>query len=120
MTTGTDHEPPEMLSADTRDMHRALLSLREELEAIDWYRQRAEACADTQLKEVFRHNQKEETEHATMLMEWIRRHDDHFGETMKTYLFTEAPIAGLEQGARAGGASAPPVEALGIGSMKGK
>jgi ferritin-like protein len=111
-------EPQKSLSPDTQDMHRALLSLTEELEAIDWYRQRAEACADPQLRAVFQHNGKEETEHATMLMEWIRRHDPHFTTTMKTYLFTAAPIEGLEAAAQAGGTAGRPGQALGIGNMK--
>jgi hypothetical protein len=55
-------------------MHRAIVSLMEELQAIDWYQQRADACADPPLKDVLLHNKNEEIEHATMLMEWIRRH----------------------------------------------
>jgi ferritin-like protein len=98
-------------------MHRALTSLTEELEAIDWYQQRADACADPQLKDVFLHNRGEEIEHATMLMEWLRRHDARFGALMKTLLFTEAPITSLEPGAAGSGAAVVPT--LGIGSMKG-
>jgi len=120
MASDTYHEPLELLSGDTRDMHRALVSLMEELEAIDWYQQRADACADPQLKSVLVHNKNEEVEHATMLMEWIRRHNDHFSEMMRTYLFTEAPIAGIEKGAGAGTTAASVLETLGIGSMKGK
>ena len=105
---------------DTRDMHRAIVSLMEELEAIDWYQQRADACSDPQLKDVLLHNKNEEIEHATMLMEWIRRHDDHFDQMMRKYLFTEQPITGIEQGAAADGPAAAVAETLGIGSMKGR
>jgi ferritin-like protein len=118
MASDTIQEPLELLSSETRDMHRALVSLKEELEAIDFYQQRADACAEPQLKAVFLHNKNEEIEHATMLMEWIRRHSAHFDETMKTYLFTVAPITGIEEGAAGGGAAAPGT--LGVGSMKGK
>ena len=117
MASDTHHEPPELLSGETREMHRALLSLGEELEAIDWYQQRADACADPELKAVLLHNRAEEIEHAAMLMEWVRRRDGHFGQMLKTYLFTEAPIAGVE---KAAGAAGPAIESLGIGSMRGK
>jgi len=71
------NEPLELLSEDTRNMHRAIVSLMEELEAIDWYQQRADACADSQLKDVLVHNKNEEIEHASMVLEWIRRHSGH-------------------------------------------
>jgi len=109
-------EPLQSLSSSTPDLHRALVSLEEELEAVDWYGQRADACGDAQLKDIFLHNRGEEIEHATMLMEWLRRHDGRFGEMMKALLFTEAPIAGLEPG---GGGAPAVVQTLGIGSMKG-
>ena len=120
MASDTYHEPLELLSGDTRDMHRAIVSLMEELEAIDWYQQRADACADPQLKDVLLHNKNEEIEHATMVMEWIRSHNDHFIEMMRMYLFTEAPIAGIEKGAEADGTAPSVIKTLGIGSMKGK
>ena len=119
MASDTYHEASELLTGETRDMHRALVSLMEELEAIDWYQQRADVCADTQLKDVLLHNKNEEIEHASMLMEWIRRHNMHFNAMMRTYLFTEAPIEGIEKGAAGGGAAASPIDTLGIGSMKG-
>jgi len=109
-------EPLQSLSPGTLDLHRALVSLEEELEAIDFYGQRADACGDAQLKEVFLHNRGEEIEHATMLLEWLRRHDGRFGEMMKSILFTEAPITSLEPG---GGGAPAVVQTLGIGSMKG-
>ena len=72
------HEPIELLSEGTLNMHRAIVSLMEEWEAIDWYQQRADACSDPQLKEVLLHNKREEIEHATMLLEWIRRHEANY------------------------------------------
>jgi len=120
MASDTYHEPLDLLSGDTREMHRAITSLKEELEAIDWYQQRADACADPQLKGVLLHNKNEEIEHATMLMEWIRRHSGHFDEMMRRYLFSESPIIGIEVGAKAGATAVPVIESLGIGGMKGK
>ena len=120
MASNAYHESLDLLTEDTRNMHRAIVSLTEEMEAIDWYQQRADACSDPQLKEVLLHNKNEEIEHATMLMEWIRRHSDHFNEMMRKYLFTERPIAGIEKGAGVDGPASAATEALGIGSMKGK
>jgi hypothetical protein len=87
------HEPVTELSEETRDMHRAIVSLMEELEAADWYNQRAEACKDAELKAILMHNRDEEKEHAAMLLEWIRRQDPAFSRHLKDYLFTEKPIA---------------------------
>lgn len=87
------HEPIEELSVETRDMHRAIVSLMEELEAVDWYNQRADACQDKQLKAILEHNRDEEKEHASMLVEWIRRKDPEFSKELKNYLFTTKPIA---------------------------
>jgi ferritin-like protein len=86
------HEPVEELSQATRDMHRAILSLMEELEAVDWYAQRAEACKDPELRAILEHNRDEEKEHAAMVLEWIRRHDPRFSKELKDYLFTSKPI----------------------------
>lgn len=88
------HEPVEALSAETRDLHRAIVSLMEELEAIDWYNQRCAACTDSDLKGILEHNRDEEKEHAAMLLEWIRRHDGKFSGQLETYLFSEKPITG--------------------------
>ena len=120
MASDTYHEPLELLSGETREMHRAIVSLMEELEAIDWYQQRADACTDPQLKDVLLHNKNEEIEHATMVMEWIRRHNDHFDQMMRKYLFTEPGIVELEHGAETSGPAASVPETLGIGSMKGR
>lgn len=87
------HEPVEELSAETRDMHQAIVSLMEELEAVDWYNQRADVCKDPDLKAILEHNRDEEKEHASMILEWIRRKDPRFSKEMKDYLFTEKPIA---------------------------
>ena len=87
------HEPIEELSVETRDMHRAITSLMEELEAVDWYSQRAEACHDAELKAILEHNRNEEKEHAAMILEWIRRKDTRFSQYFKTYLFTKGAIA---------------------------
>jgi len=87
------HEPIEELSTETRDMHRAIVSLMEELEAVDWYNQRVDACKDIDLKAILEHNRDEEKEHASMVLEWIRRKDPRFSKELKEYLFTEQPIA---------------------------
>ena len=87
------HEPASELSAEARHMHRAIVSLIEELEAIDWYQQRADACRNEELKAILAHNRDEEKEHAAMLLEWIRRKDPAFSKELKDYLFTDKPIA---------------------------
>ncbi|CUA84080.1 MULTISPECIES: encapsulin-associated ferritin-like protein [Gulbenkiania] len=96
MSSTSYHEPVEELSAFTRDMHRAIVSLMEELEAVDWYNQRADACNDPELKKVLEHNRDEEKEHAAMTLEWIRRRDPTFDAYLREFLFTEAPITEVE------------------------
>ena len=86
------HEPVEELSAETRDMHRAIVSLMEELEAVDWYNQRADASKDPALKAILVHNRDEEKEHAAMLLEWIQRKDTRFSCQLKEFLFTDKSI----------------------------
>ncbi len=88
------HEPVEKLSAATQDMHRAIVSLMEELEAVDWYNQRVDACADIELGTILAHNRDEEKEHATMLLEWIRRHDAALDHELRSTLFKAGNIAG--------------------------
>ena len=90
------HEEIQDLSDETRDMHRAIQSLMEELEAVDWYNQRSDACRNAELKAILEHNRDEEKEHAAMLLEWIRRQDPTFSKELKGYLFTDEPIASLE------------------------
>ncbi len=133
------HEPVELLSEETKDMHRALVTVMEELEAIDWYQQRAEACADASLQKILLHNKNEEVEHAMMSLEWIRRNSQQFDEMARTYLFTEGPIteiekkavqqgdaggggqvAGQTSGQAAGRAFSSGGMSLGIGSLKGR
>ncbi|OHC74147.1 MAG: ferritin [Rhodospirillales bacterium RIFCSPLOWO2_12_FULL_58_28] len=90
----TLQEPCENLSGATLDLHRAIISLREELEAVDFYRQRSDACGDATLKEIMLHNMREEIEHASMLMEWIRRNNKDFAGEFGDILFKDGPIAG--------------------------
>jgi hypothetical protein len=87
------HEQVTDLSDETRDMHRAIVSLMEELEAVDWYNQRVDACKDADLKAILAHNRDEEKEHASMVLEWIRRNDPVFSKELKDYLFTDKQIA---------------------------
>jgi uncharacterized protein len=87
------HEPVGELSDETRDMHRAIISLMEEFEAIDWYQQRVDACKDGELKAILAHNRDEEKEHAAMVLEWIRRRDKVLDKELREYLFTDKPIA---------------------------
>ncbi|MDX1376798.1 MAG: encapsulin-associated ferritin-like protein [Burkholderiales bacterium] len=86
------HEPVGELSDETRDMHRAIISLMEELEAVDWYNQRVDACKDKVLKSILAHNRDEEKEHAAMVLEWIRRRDPAFSKELKATLFTKKPL----------------------------
>ena len=87
------HEPINELSDETREMHRAITSLMEELEAVDWYNQRVDACKNEELKAILAHNRDEEKEHAAMLLEWIRRQDSFFEKELKDYLFTDKEIS---------------------------
>ena len=125
MGSETYHEPLELLSEDTKNMHRAIVSLREELDAVDWYQQRAEACSDEDLRAVLIHNRNEEIEHAMMVLEWIRRHSPTFDGNIATYLKSSGPIvqieskqAGGEGPVRAGEGSSIAASSLGIGSLR--
>src|ERR1044071_8197275 len=91
------HELPEQLTTDTKDMHRAIQSLMEELEAVDWYNQRVDAATNEELKEILAHNRDEEKEHACMILEWIRRRDAALDTQLHKYLFTSDPIVGREE-----------------------
>lgn len=95
-SSNTLHEAPDKLSSMTQDLHRAIVSLQEELEAVDWYQQRADACEDAALRNVLLHNMREEIEHASMVLEWIRRHHPDFNRHLRTYLFTDGPITEIE------------------------
>jgi ferritin-like protein len=111
------HEPAEQLDAGTIDRHRALVSIMEELEAVDWYAQRVDATSDGELASVLAHNRDEEKEHAAMTIEWLRRNDPKFDQHLRTYLFTEGPITAIEAAAEAGAAEGPS-GSLGIGSLR--
>ena len=123
MSSESLHESPDQLSEETKDMHRAIVSLMEELEAVDWYQQRAEACSDDELRSVLTHNKNEEIEHAMMVLEWIRRQQPVFDKNMNTYLRSVGPITEVEAQAVADGATSTPAgspsTSLGIGSLKG-
>jgi ferritin-like protein len=106
------------LSESAADMHRALASLQEELEAIDYYHQRADRTQDAASKAILLHNRNEEIEHAAMLLEWLRRKMPDFDEALKTYLFTTDEITSIEESATGGGTSAPADGTLGIGSLR--
>src|ERR1700753_4199484 len=126
MSSDTYHEALELLSDDTKNMHRAIVSLMEELEGIDWYQQRAEACTDAELKGVLLHNKNEEIEHAMMVLEWIRRRQPNFNENIGTYINSSGAILDVEasKGDSAGGGGGGAMgkstsTSLGIGSLKG-
>jgi uncharacterized protein len=119
------HEPADRLAPETVDRHRALTSIQEELEAVDWYDQRVDATSDAELASVLAHNRDEEKEHAVMTIEWLRRHDPVLDRHLRTYLFTTSSITEVEREAegeetdadsdRAEGAGG----SLGIGGLKG-
>lgn len=91
-SSGGYHEPMDELSSHTREMHRAIVSLMEELEAVDWYQQRIDACGDDALRDILQHNRDEEIEHAAMVLEWIRRHDGVFDEQLRRHLFADGDV----------------------------
>lgn len=97
MASDNLHAPRTRLSEKTLHMHHAIVSLMEELEAVDWYRQRADDCDDPALKAILLHNMREEIEHAAMVLEWLRRNDEHFEKELKEYLFTDGDIAAIEE-----------------------
>ena len=129
MSSEAYHEPIDRLRPATIDRHRAIQSIMEELEAVDWYDQRADSTDDPDLKSVLGHNRDEEKEHAAMTLEWLRRNDPVLDRHLRTYLFTEGPIVEIEERAEHGGdadeigGGAPELgsdaSGLGIGSLKG-
>jgi ferritin-like protein len=117
------HEPEDKLTPETIDRHRAIASIQEELEAIDWYDQRVAATNDPELAAVLAHNRDEEKEHAAMTLEWLRRHDPVLDKHLRTYLFTTAPVTEIEAMAEAGGedsVAGGPEGSFGIGGLKGE
>lgn len=121
MASESLHESAKQLRPETIDRHRAVSSLMEELEAVDWYDQRIDAATDDELKEILAHNRDEEKEHAAMVLEWLRRHDPKLNEHLRTYLFTDKRVLDIEEEVESGAA----VEAsdsdegcLNIGSLR--
>jgi ferritin-like protein len=102
------HERDDLLSERTQDLHRAIVSLQEELEAVDWYQQRIDATRDPELKQILAHNRDEEKEHAMMLLEWVRRHDLAFARQHRLHVGRPGPIAVEAEEKEAAGAIAPP------------
>ena len=96
MTSETLHEERSTLDTDTIDRHRAIVSLMEELEAIDWYDQRIDAATDKGLRAILTHNRDEEKEHAAMVLEWLRRKDAKLDAFLRRYLFTVANVTEVE------------------------
>jgi len=123
MSSESTHEPYDLLSDETKNLHRAIVSLVEELEAVDWYNQRASVCPDEELRAVLMHHRNEEIEHAMMNLEWIRRHDAVFDRHMRTYLFSSGLITEIEAKAKGaaedGGGSASEVGTRGAGGSLG-
>lgn len=117
----TLHEKSETLDPKTIDRHRAIVSLMEELEAVDWYAQRAEATSDPALRAILEHNRDEEKEHAAMVLEWLRRNDPKLDEHLRTYLFAEGDITLIEEaetGSGANGSASAGDGILDIGSLR--
>ena len=129
MSSESLHAPRERLSKETLSLHHAIVSLMEELDAVDWYRQRADDAEDEALREILLHNMREEMEHASMVLEWIRRHNSDFAGHLKTYLFSEGDILAVEEQQTAREAGAAPRKAapghddpggFTIGALKGE
>lgn len=115
------HESADQLKPETIDRHRALVSIMEELEAVDWYDQRVDAATDPELAKILAHNRDEEKEHAVMTLEWLRRHDVKLDEHMRTHLFKEKSVLDIEHEAKHSGDKSKPSSgdgSLGIGSLR--
>jgi uncharacterized protein len=108
------HESTDLLSQEIMERHRAIVSLMEELEAVDWYDQRVEATRDDEIRAVMAHNRDEEKEHAAMTLEWLRRNDAKWDDVLRTYLFTDVPIVEVEHLVEAADAGVPDI---GSGSL---
>jgi ferritin-like protein len=121
-SSGSFHESTDKLKAQTMDRHRAIVSIMEELEAVDWYDQRVDAAGDEELKAILAHNRDEEKEHASMTLEWLRRHDPVWDEQLRNYLFTDKPILevehAMEEGEATEDAGGNGAGSLGIGSLR--
>ena len=118
-SSGSLHENEQSLNPEIIDRHRAIVSIMEELEAIDWYDQRVSAATDAELKQLLAHNRDEEKEHAAMVLEWLRRRDPKLNEHLRTYLFTEGSLLEIEEEAEGkGGGGSSGDGSLGIGSLR--
>ena len=119
-SSGSLHESDQVLKPETIDRHRAVVSIMEELEAVDWYDQRIDAATDQELKELLAHNRDEEKEHASMMLEWLRRRDPKLDEHLRTYLFTNKRLLQIEEEAEGKGGEKPSAGdgSLGIGSLR--
>ena len=115
-SSATLHESTEKLKKETIDRHRAIVSLMEELEAVDWYDQRVDAAHDEELRAILAHNRDEEKEHAVMTLEWLRRHDAALDRQLRTYLFADKPVLEVEAAADEAGQAAG--ETAGDGSLR--
>jgi hypothetical protein len=123
MSSEVLHEDANKLGPEVIDQHRAIVSLMEELEAVDWYNQRAKATSNSDLRAILEHNRDEEKEHAAMVLEWLRRGDPKLNEHLKTYLFTEGSVLAIEKADTAGdggedGSGGSSDGSLGIGSLR--
>mgnify|MGYP001470302573 CR=1 FL=1 len=112
------HEPADQLPDDVKDAHRALVSLQEEIEAVDWYNQRHAVCTNPSLAKILAHNRDEEIEHAAMTLEWLRRTSPVWERQLRKYLFTDGPITEIEDGSGGGGEQQDSASGLGIGSRR--
>jgi ferritin-like protein len=112
------HESMELLKPETMDRHRAIVSIMEELEAIDWYDQRVDATRDEELRAILAHNRDEEKEHAAMVLEWLRRHDASFDAELRNYLFIDKSVLAKEEQHEAQGESPSQDGSLGIGGLR--
>jgi len=112
------HESETVLKPETIDRHRAVVSIMEELEAVDWYDQRFDAAGDGELKKILAHNRDEEKEHAAMMLEWLRRHDAKLDEHLRTYLFTDKSVLEIEAAAEGKDSGGSSDGSLRIGSLR--
>ena len=117
MSSENLHENPETLGTEVTDQHRAIVSIIEELEAVDWYNQRAKATVDDELRGILEHNRDEEKEHMAMVLEWLRRHDAVLDKNLKQYLFTTEPVLETEEATAVPGTGAGSGD-LGIGDLR--
>lgn len=113
---GDYHEKVDLLDEQTRDFTRALNSLKEEIEAVDWYNQRVNASHNEELKAIMAHNRDEEMEHAAMTLEWLRRTMPGWDEQLRKYLFTSGSLLEVEEGVEGGDSNES--TGLNIGDLK--